>query len=396
MNILFLHPNFPGQFRNISRAFGDNGYDTRFMCQTHYGRTLRNVQRITLKNSAGHDALEKLKLPIIQRSLKVGSQYRNGFKILNKEGWKPDLVISHSGFGCGLYVKELWPETRLISYLEWWFDPNSEFFSYDEENTNLGLNSKSAQKCWLRNQQVALELAVADEIVSPTMWQRNQLPLIFKKRCHIIFDGVNTNIFKASEEPRRANTITYGTRGMDPMRCFPQLIESMIEPLQQNRDLTLEIAGEDKVFYGKNIKESSWKDWAKKILSDNDINKQVQWKGRLGPGEYEKWLQTSSCHIYLSHPFVASWSLVEAFCCGTPLVVSDIEFCKEICTPDIAVTTADHRKKTAIQNAVQDTIGRAHNTCVEIMQARNPMRFGIRESLEAWGHVAGVVLTTMD
>ena len=118
--------------------------------------------------------------------------------------------------------------------------------------------------------------------------------------------------------------------------------------------------------------------------------------GHLGKGEYEKWLKSSSCHIYTTHPFVASWSLVEAYCCGINIIGSDIEAVKEICSPSTGVTFCDHREYGEIAKGVLnilDTIT-TEKSSAWWSQARELDRYGVETSLEAWGHVAGVDLTT--
>ena len=98
-------------------------------------------------------------------------------------------MISHSGWGCGLHVKEIWPETKLISYLEWWFNPNSDLYTFDAGNKDLGINPVGA-KHWLRNGNITLELASADKIIAPTEWQKSQLPIALKNNCDVIFEGL--------------------------------------------------------------------------------------------------------------------------------------------------------------------------------------------------------------
>ena len=151
----------------------------------------------------------------------LGIQYRSAFVELKKALWEPDIVISHSGWGCGL-VKEIWPSSRFKAISNG-FNPTSEFFSYDESNKSLNINKSSIKKSWQRNQQIALELSVSDNIVSPTNWQKNQLPPIFREKCRVVFDGIELEKFNSSLRiPDKSKfTITYGTRGMDPMRCFP-------------------------------------------------------------------------------------------------------------------------------------------------------------------------------
>lgn len=103
------------------------------MCQTHYGREVEGVDRLTLKNKASYQELNRVNQSILERTAKLSSQYRKGLLALKKSGWNPDLVISHSGWGCGTYVKEVWPKCRQVSYLEWWFNPESDFLTYDPQ-----------------------------------------------------------------------------------------------------------------------------------------------------------------------------------------------------------------------------------------------------------------------
>ena len=138
----------------------------------------------------------------------------------------PDIVISHSGWGCGFFVKEIWPKTHHVSYLEWWFNPESSFFWYDTANKELNINESSIKKHSIRNQFVAHELASSNAIVSPTSWQRNQLPEIFRKNCHVIIDGTIL-ISKRFKNRKTSALLTYGTRGMDPIRGFPQFVRSL-------------------------------------------------------------------------------------------------------------------------------------------------------------------------
>ena len=359
MKILFLHPNFPGQFKHIAKQLGRD-HDVKFMCQTHFGRKLEGVNRICLKGKLGHEYLEQNNQSLVERSKLMSTQFREGFEQLSRQGWEPQIVISHSAWGCGLYVKELWPEAKLISYCEWWFDPQSEFFTYDQKNIELNLNPSKIRKYWDRNASISLELAVSNAIISPTQWQKNQLPESFKKHCYVIFDGVDNHVFKPDQNKKSTEPlITYGTRGMEPMRCFPQFIRELPTIVAKKPEVRIEIAGEDRCSYGgTKPKEGSWKIWAKRFLSENKISDNVKWLGYLGGEDYINWLQSSWAHVYLTHPFVTSWSFVEALHVGAPIVISDLDSTKEFLHKDENIILVDHRKPGEIAQAVLNILNR--------------------------------------
>ena len=398
MKILFLHPNFPGQFKHLADAAAQVGHEVKFLCQTHYGRSIKGVQRLKLTGKNSHEALKKECLPLVEQTVKLASQYRCGFTDLKNLDWNPGVVISHSGWGCGFYVKEIWPKTKHITYLEWWFNPESEFFLYDEDNKDLGINKSSITKHWNRNQFVSHELAASDAIVSPTFWQREQLPKLLKIHCHVIFDGVDTQKFRSdplqiSQKP----LVTYGTRGMDPFRCFPQFIRSLPAFINKmETDVRIEIAGNTDVAYGSPPQgHENWYKWATEYCKKNNISEYVKWKGYLNGEDYIRWLQSSWCHVYLTHPFIASWSLFDSLSVGMPIVASDVPTVRDICDQYDDINYVDHRDSEKIGTACAGVLMSKRYTNYTY-KTRDLKQFSIEKALSKWEAVTGVNLTTLD
>ena len=390
LKILFLHPNFPAQFKHLALSVASEGHEVKFLCQTHFGRKIDGVEKLVLKKKASKEYLDAKKLNLFERSQELAEQYRMAFINLKENGYRPDVVISHSGWGCGLYVKEIWNKTKLISYLEWWFNPESAFFHYDIINKDLGLNPSCSKKSWARNQTFALELVSSEYIVSPTEWQRKQLPNGLKEKCKVIFDGIDLDKFKPRKyTEKNIKKITYGTRGFDPMRCFPQFIKEIPLIVEKIPGITVEIAGQDEAFYGNasphNTIEKTWGAWARNYLKEQGMLNQVKFIGYLETEKYINWLNSSDCHVYLSHPFVISWSLVESYCIGMPIVTSDIEATREICREANDISFVDHRKAGSISDGIINATNNFGGDGSELLINRRRIgRFSRDSSLSLW------------
>lgn len=390
LKILFLHPNFPAQFKHLAESIASENHEVKFLCQTHYGREIVGVEKLTLKKKASKEYLDSKNLSLFDRAQSLANQYRMAFINLKHNNYEPDVVICHSGWGCGLYVKEVWSNTKLISYFEWWFDPKSDFFHYDISNKDLGLNPDCTKKSWARNQTVAMELVTSSCIVAPTQWQRNQLPNKLQENCLVIFDGIDLNKFKPKTNTAQINKkITYGTRGFDPMRCFPQFIKEIPLLVEKLPNVSIEIAGQDEAFYGnskpKDTGFNTWGVWAKQYLKGKDVMNNVSFIGYLDTKRYIDWLNSSDCHIYLSHPFVMSWSLVESYCMGMPIVTSDIEATREICRDADDVVFVDHRKPGAISTGIIKILNSdSSHRSDKLIKQRRVSRFSRDLSLDLW------------
>ena len=385
MRILFLHPNFPGQLIRPALVASQLGHEVKFLCHTHYGRNLKGVQRITLKGKLGENALAKQKLKGEQKTLALANQYLQAMQELARGGWTPDVVVSHSGFGCGLHSSLVWPNTRRVAYVEWWFASESKLITFDKNNSwwsgpgdGLGLRA--------RNMPLALELTEADELVCPTNWQKEQLPVALQKRCRVIPDGIDLNRFKPQRE-NRAETplLTYGTRGMEPMRGFPEFIEALPEVLNAHPTLEVEIAGEDRICYGGSApNEGSYGVWAEKRLKQWIEASRVRFVGRVSAAEYPSWLQRSWMHVHLTRPFVASWSLLEAMASGCCLIASDTEPVREFVGPNSAALV-DFRTKGWLNPAVTNLLSDdafAEGISKAAVEAAG--RYDERQAIKAW------------
>ena len=358
MKILFLHPNFPAQFKESCKELGElNNADVKFLCQTHYGREVKGVKKLVIKGRGSHEYINENYKKEIDKTNQRLDAYANALDQLKKMGWNPDIVISHNGWGCGIYVKEVWPECKMISYSEWWFDPESDFTKRMIENEYISLSKSSMFNMWKRNIYPAMEMATADLIISPSKWQKKQLPAIFREKCLAVQDKIDKNTFFHDPSARsKIPLLTYGTRGMEPIRGFPEFVEILPQLLKKWPTLHVEIAGDDEINYaGSMPKEGSWGRWAKKRLENTD-NTRIKWVGRLPLKKYTEWLRKTWCHVYITEPFVTSWSFLEAIESGARIVASDHEAIREFSKNSDDVVLVNHYSQYNLIEAINSCL----------------------------------------
>ena len=358
-NILFLHPNFPAQFRDPCLSLSTtNKHDIRFLCQTHYGRNIPGIHKLVLKGRGSHERTRQFSKTEHDRSLYRAQVYREAFITLKNQGWIPDVVISHCGWGCGIYVKDIWPNCRFIAYLEWWFNTSSKLQERLRLSPYFRVSEATNTKLTLRNMPTSYEMATADNIVSPTSWQRQQLPKILQEHCLVIYDQFDQSLFCPDPQKQSISPVlTYGTRGMEPMRGFPEFIKILPSVLKKWPQLRAEIAGTDTVSYGGIAPpEGSWKKWAIALLQQHNLDHRVIWKGRLPLRAYAHWLKGSWCHVYLSEPFVTSWSLIEACHCAIPMVASQSPATDEFSGLNPFLIQVDHLNDGQLVESINNRI----------------------------------------
>lgn len=321
MKILFLHHNFPAQFGPIATLRASIGDDVIFITENNSGKKINNVKSyiIAQKQPEGNSSLNG--------QINCADRFYGAMLELRNKNWYPDVVVSHSGWGCGLWSKLVFPKSKLVSYLEWWFQFDFWQTNVLPADSFLGFDSSSDQKLYKRNLSIALELAEANTIITPTKWQCDQLPAQFSSRALVIHEGVDIDFYRPNHKwrPKEKFRVTYASRGFEPIRGFHYFINALPMFLEQTQDTEVLIAGEDKICYGghKPKNHPTWKAWASDLLEPHIQSGRVRFLGRLQNPHYARLLKSSHLHCYLTQPFIASWSLVEAMASGCNLLVAD-------------------------------------------------------------------------
>jgi glycosyltransferase involved in cell wall biosynthesis len=336
--ILFLHPNFPAQFRHLATVLGqDPNYEVVFGTKRKEGN-IQGVKKVIYNPSREarretHHYVRNLENAVLQGQ----AVYRMGEK-LKKEGFYPDVVYGHSGWGPTLFIKDIFPKATLLCYFEWFYHARGSDADFDPSDP---LTADDEPRIRVKNAPILIDLYSCDRGLCPTNWQKQQFPREYDHKITVLHDGVDTNYFQPKADatltlPRinldlseAREIITYVARGMEPYRGFPQFMET-VEILQKRRpQCHVIVVGDNRVAYGKNLPEGkTYKELMLEKL-DLDLNR-IHFTGLLPYGEYLQVLQASSVHIYLTRPFVLSWSMLEAMSVGCLIVASNTPPVKEL------------------------------------------------------------------
>ena len=337
MRILFVHNNFPGQYQRIVRHL-----KTKPSFDLLSASLASNAQPAPIKRVGytEHRLPRKEIHPAIHYTEKCVIRAQAAYKALmpiKQKGWKPDIILAHSGFGDGIFMKDLWPDSKYLPYFEWFYHAYGSDASYLDHGAPKTPDAEF--KIRMKNTAILQDLAAMDWGQCPTDYQKSQFPEVFRSKISTLHDGVDTDYF--APDPDAAFTvgdhtfhkgdpvISYIARGMEPYRGFPQFIEALSILQKQNKSAHAIIIGEDRVAYGARRKDGkTHKEWA---LEQFPIDpSRTHFLGRQPLKVLKKVQQITAAHVYLTVPFVLSWSMMEAMSTGSLIVGSDTEPVREM------------------------------------------------------------------
>ncbi len=351
--VLFVHTNYPAQFRYLVKSYLANGWDVWFASHTKKYPTLKELNHIPLDKGPAKgsklDQHQRLSLLTFRQLL----QYKRNNDL------SPCRIYVHTGWGLGQFLRDLFPTATIIAYSEWWFNLYSSDFLFDCTNKHVNHTLNTRLSMVLRNQGFSIELQQADCIVSPTEWQKSQLPTIFKEKCRVIFDGIDTNTFSPGEISINDNKqfskldfnrpiLTYATRGLEPYRGFPEFAKAVEKVLLERPDWQVVIAGDDSINYHKSelAPKEGYGAASCQRFKELGVSDRVHFVGSLPILVYRDLLRISSLHCYFTRPYVLSWSLLESAMVGCRLLVSATEPLAEFLNDDQSTTFVDYTSPT--------------------------------------------------
>ena len=347
MKILFIHQNFPGQFKFLAPALAQRGHDVRAMTMQKESPTLwLGVQLVQYAASRGSSPnIHPWVTDFETKTIRAEACFKAALK-MKAEGYTPDVIVAHPGWGESLFLKDIWTEAKLGIYCEFFYHPKGADVGFDPEFPPK--TEEEASRLRLKNINNLLHFEVADAGLSPTHWQASTFPERFRNKISIIHDGIDTvavaPFAEASLSLKLANdknltltkddeVITFVNRNLEPYRGYHIFMRALPEILRQRPNARVLIVGADDVSYGarpdaKKYGKKTWKEiFAKEVrpsISDADWQR-VHFLGHLPYQHFIPLLQISTVHVYLTYPFVLSWSLLEAMSAGCTIVASNTQ-----------------------------------------------------------------------
>jgi len=333
LRFLFIHQNFPGQFLHILRHLAASGqHDIIFITQEN-ANIIAGVRKATyrgpgdLNPSIHRDAQEFDHA--VTRAQGVAQVAAN----LKELGFRPDVIIGHQGWGEMLNLGDIWPDVPMLGYYEFYYNTSGFDVNFDPEFPTL---YSALPRVRAKNAVNMLALANPGRGVTPTRFQQSTYPAWARDRIAILSEGVNLDICHpdptaASRTFQHGNLVvepgeklvTYVARDLEPYRGFHIVMRALPSLLRARLDVKVLLVGSDGVSYGARLQDSTWREHMLREVGPSLDPARVHFCGRVDYADYIRMLQRSDAHVYLTYPFVASWSLREALAMGCAIVASD-------------------------------------------------------------------------
>ena len=344
MKLLFVHQNMPGQYRELVQWLAARGdHQIYFLTQRKNAPSIPGVEtrkyvphRVSTKDSYG---LSKVWEDATGAGFGAAMAAR---QMEVNEGFKPDIVIGHVGWGELTFFKQVWADVPIIGFFEYYYNITGGTVGYDPSEP---VSEHAPFLMQARNAVPLANIETVDQGHSPTRWQRDRFPKGFHDRMYVCHDGIRTDKLLPNPKvklglgrlgrdlTRDDEIITYVARNLEKTRGFHTLMRALPRILRERPTARVLIVGGNDASYGGKSKHPG----GLRAEMEAEVGKDVDWDrvhflGQVPYLEYQRLIQISRCHIYLSMPFVLSWSLLESMSMGATVVASDVESVREAIT----------------------------------------------------------------
>jgi len=334
MKIVFIHQNFPSQFKRLAPRLAENPENNVIaISATKPDKIFENVPVYVYqikKNKNNH--IHKLLVEQEAKILRGEAVAKVASKLKEKEGFYPDVIYAHPGWGELLFIKEVWPNSKIIAYFEYFYQEQGQDVNFDPE---FPIKPDDSYRLRLKNFVNYQALEYVDKGITPTHWQHNTYPKWARNKISVIHEGIDTKKCKPDKTQQvtlpqsginldsKQQIITYISRNLEPLRGFHCFMRALPKLLQRYPEAHVLILGDNGSGYGETLsKGKTHKNNLLREMGDLVNPKQVHFLGSVPYDVYINVLQISTVHVYLTYPFIVSWSLLEAMSCSCAIVAS--------------------------------------------------------------------------
>jgi glycosyltransferase involved in cell wall biosynthesis len=328
MRVLLLHQNFPGQFSHLARALAQEGHAVRALAisprQAIPGVDI--VRYVPARNSTR--GIAPWAIDFETKTIRAEASARKMAE-LDAGGFVPDIVIGHHGWGETWLVKDVWPAVPLLCLKEFYYGADLNF---DPEFPHPGHDG--AYRFRLKNFGLLPALDTMDWGMSPTTWQQRQFPERYRSKISVAFEGIDANV--ASPRPSAGLTlgsppvrlepgdeiVSFVSRALEPYRGYHSFMRALPRLLELRPRARVVIVGGDVNGYGATPSTGTWRERYLSEVRERIDSSRVHFVGTLAHGDLIELFRLTSCHVYLTYPFVLSWSMLEAMSTGALVVGS--------------------------------------------------------------------------
>jgi len=344
MKILFVHQNFPAQYQNVAPALLARGHELRAIADANNRKPdILPTERyaISLKPPPGINTHAEQFNEHVTRGQIVAQMAAK----MKAGGYTPDLICGHLGWGETLFLKDVWPDTKLLIHAEFFYQSEGADVGFDAEVYPLTLGARVR----VRARQASLQLAMstADRAQTATNWQAQVFPEDLRKKITVVHEGINTERCVPNAETfiqLKGGTvtlrpgdevITFVNRNLEPYRGYHIFMRALPAILKARPKARVVIVGGDEISYGGAPNPKDGKTWReiyfREVRDQLDLSR-VHFVGKIPYTTFIQLMQVSAVHPYLTYPFVLSWSMLEAMSCGALIIGSRTKPVEEVIT----------------------------------------------------------------
>lgn len=346
MRFLIIHQNFPAQFKNIGPFLAQLGHDVRVLTMRSFKEdTWQGVRIDTYNLSRGNTPNSHPWTVDFESKILRGEACLRACIELKKNQYYPDIILAHPGWGESLFLHNVWSDAKIKLYYEWYYHAHGYDVGFDLEFSET--SPLSASRVELKNSNILLSTQHAHSGISPTKWQRSSFPDHIKEKVTVIHDGVDTRSIKPDRQAslvlesgvkltKENEIVTFVSRTMEPYRGFHIFMRALPEILKSRPNVIVLIVGGESGGYG--TQPTTGISWKASLIQQvypqltGEQQKRIHFLGVVPNQTFVKVLQVSTVHVYLTYPFVLSWSLLEAMGAGCTIIGSSTAPVTELLT----------------------------------------------------------------